>query len=203
MKTLGLVLRRLALICVGISFDGSAALARELTAIPERALADVAEESERDEEWRPDDRVHLLDLLSRDCRVAVRATIARSVSAKPPPWGIDLERVIARLAADPSASVRLHAAEALSAVLVMMAPLDRTITIAEWATDSLAAKRLALARCLAADVAAVGADLALCHLAMDPDEAVRRAAHESLRILGRNGDHAAYSSPSGPPLMRS
>jgi hypothetical protein len=103
-------LRRLAVACFGMSLAGNAAIARELTAIPERAIDDVIEASEEDGRWPDRDRSGLLALLSHDARAAVdeaagkRLAIARALRGPARVVGGDL--ALSHLAGDRDEPVR-------------------------------------------------------------------------------------------------
>ena len=109
MRSLDAILRRLAMVCVGMSIATSAAVAADLSAIPARKLNQVVEETEDNDAWAPEDRVRLLGMLGWDSRSSVREQVATSLASKPVAWSPQLEALLTQLCDDPVAKVRAAA----------------------------------------------------------------------------------------------
>ncbi len=188
MSMLTKILQGLAVVVVGMSLESATAVARDLSAFPERALDEAVADSEEDTE---DERVRLLRLLSLDGRTTVRLAVAESLADTPASWTPEVEALLAQLAADPAVRVRAAAVDALAGALSALPPLARTEVVAEWAGADDVARRRAVAEVLAWPLAIAGEALVLGALGTDSDDGVRAAARTSLRDrLARVGAHA-------------
>ena len=185
MRSLHAILRRLATVCVGMSIATSAAVAADLSSIPERKLNQVVEETEDDDAWESEDRAQLLALLSHDARAGVREQVALSLAIKPVKWTASVDSMLAKLCSDRVDGVRSAASDALLHELIAADGFERSNAVAEWALSDVATQRLVIAQALAAPLAAVGVATALQHLLNDPVVEVRVAAAASLAQLAR------------------
>jgi hypothetical protein len=172
------VLKRLASIwvasCCGV-VDPSNALAE----VPAELVIDSMEEADRTP-WHPDDLGALLQLVSKDPRVQVRARaaeLAGSVWRNVP--AATAHEVLLLLCSDPSARVRAAAGRGLAQVIERAAPADRIELISEWTTSADPHRRSAIARALCAQTPMFVTDLAIEQLAGDPVAEVRAAALEA------------------------
>jgi hypothetical protein len=171
------LLRRLAMVAVGVSFTTSSDVAAVLETIPVRAITDVLGDAE---DWDGDERLRLALLLASDRRADVRSGVADSLRERPPTWNAALETVLFRLGGDTSSEVRRACAASLARCLARIPPLERTELIARFALDPSAERREVAALALASCLDVVGARPALEHLLRDPSPAVRRAARLGL-----------------------
>ncbi len=183
MRSLDAILRRLATVCVGMSIATSAAVAADLSAIPERKLNQVVEETEDSDDWAPEDRIRLLGMLGCDARSSVREQVATSLAIKPEVWSPQLEALLTQLSNDPAENVRAAAKDAFLHELLTMDGFERSCLVVDWATSTDPRQRLMMAQVLAVPVVAVGVDSALSHLATDTDSNVRETALASTQAL--------------------
>ncbi|HMI92551.1 MAG TPA: HEAT repeat domain-containing protein [Polyangiales bacterium] len=127
--------------------------------------------------WPPDDLGALLQLVSRDPRVQVRARVAELAGSV---WrNAPLEaahEVLVLLCTDPSARVRAAAGRGLAQLIERSAPADRIELISAWSTSSDLHRRTAIARALCAQCPMFVTDLAIEQLASDESAEVRSAA---------------------------
>lgn len=187
MLSLHVILRRLAIVCGGMSMATSAAVAADLSAIPARKLNQVVEETEDNDDWAPEDRVRLLGMLGCDSRPAVREQVATSLAIRPVTWSPPLEPILTplltQLCADPAPNVRAAAHDAFLHELLTMDGFDRSCVVVDWATSPDPRQRLIMAQVLAEPIGAVGIEGALEKLATDDVPAIREAAQASLHAL--------------------
>jgi len=169
------VLKRLASIwvasCCGL-VDPTSALAE----VPAELVINSMEDADR-MPWPPDDLGALLQLVSRDPRVQVRARVAELAGSV---WrNAPLEaahEVLVLLCTDPSARVRAAAGRGLAQLIERSAPADRIELISAWSTSSDLHRRTAIARALCAQCPMFVTDLAIEQLASDESAEVRSAA---------------------------
>lgn len=183
MHSLNAILRRLAMVCVGMSIATAAAVAADLSAIPERKLNQVVEETEDNDDWAPEDRVRLLGMLGCDGRPAVREQVALSLASKPLVWSPQLESLLIQLSDDPAVQVRTAAHDAFLHELLSLDGFDRSCLVVDWATSVDPRQRRMMAHVLAVPLSALGVDDALAQLATDDDPVIRDAALASTRAL--------------------
>ncbi len=189
MRSLDAVLRRLALVCVGMSIATSAAVAADLSVIPERKLNQVVEETEDNDDWAPEDRMRLLGMLGCDGRAAVREHVATSLAIKPVVWSPQLASLLTQLGDDSVPQVRAAAHDAFLHELLTMDGFDRSCVVVDWATSNDPRQRLMMAQVLAVPLVAVGIDGALAQLVTDDDPAIREAALVSTIALKHARKH--------------
>jgi HEAT repeat protein len=172
------VLKRLASIWVA-SCCGMVDPTNALAELPAELVIDSMEDVERTP-FQPDDLGALLQLVSRDPRVQVRARAAELAGSvwRNVPLPVAQE-VLLRLSGDPSARVRAAAGRGLAQVIERAAPADRIELISEWSTSTDPDRRVAIARALCAQCPMFVTDLAIEQLASDPNAEVRAAALEA------------------------
>jgi HEAT repeat protein len=146
-----------------------------LAQIPARLVTELVDDT-LESSWRPDDRKAVLSLLAKDPRARVRCAIAQAASNLEDPLCGEAQELLRILAADHAWPVRETAAQALARSLQRANVSTRVRTVCEWALADSAAQRLAVARALARPIQLPAADVALTHLARDPEASVRRAA---------------------------
>jgi HEAT repeat protein len=172
------VLKRLASIWVA-SFCGVVDPSAALAEVPADLVIDSMEDADRTP-WHPEDLGALLQLVSRDPRVQVRARVAELAGSV---WrSVPLaaaQDVLAALCCDPSARVRAAAARGLARVIERAAPADRIELISAWTASAQPQRRAAVARALCAPTPMFVTDLAIEQLAGDPVAEVRSAALEA------------------------
>jgi hypothetical protein len=177
MRIVQAILRRLAVISMGLSMSALAAapgLAQDLRRVPREAVAEVIDEAEDD--WGSEDRQRLLRLLALDPRVEVRRQVVDSLTLRPLGWDDVTAEMLARLAMDPNQGLREPVGRCLAAHLLRLRPLARTEVVAEWATDERADRRQVLAFALRRiNDDGVGVRSAKELLAQDSSPAVRSA----------------------------
>jgi hypothetical protein len=191
MISLQVVLRRLAMVCVGMSLSVSASVAADLASIPSKKLAEVVEEIENDEATENQDRERVMQLLHYDTRAAVRLRVAESLAIKPMPLTTEIATILARLTSDESVSVRTAALDALISTLLQMNAIERSAEVLQWVVSDDARRRLTAARLLAKPLQILAQHDALQALSIDDDPYVREAAKASWV------DHVAQSANDG------
>jgi len=139
-----------------------------------RDLGAVLEDLE-DEQWAPEDRRKLLELLSKDERSAVRLAVVEALVSGQDFTESD-ETMLRELAADDDPVVRRKAAMALGFALERQGAAHRLATLADWSLDGEQRVRIAVARVLDGALFVPAADSILAHLVRDPEPAVRYRA---------------------------
>jgi hypothetical protein len=152
-----------------------------LAQIPARLITELTDETLK-RGWLPSDRMVLLQLLTKDPRAHVRCAVAQAIPSAEEALSPDAQQLLRTLAADRAWPVREAAAQALGRCLRLAPVSARVRTMCEWALTENAAERLAVARALARTVRVPGADIALAHLAREPEPAIRQAALSAAEV---------------------
>jgi hypothetical protein len=169
------MLKRLAAVAVAVGAGLAPSATGELDGIPEDLLESLLEPEELSR-IEPQDREALVSLLAMDRRPAVRARAAVSLTFLSPELTFGLERLLERLAGDPSASVRRVLGGMLGPLIARMPALDRSCLVCEWAASPEERRRQAIVAALAWPFDAVGAQTALTSLLDDVSPHVRSAS---------------------------
>ncbi len=164
--------------------------------------------AEADESLPAEERRRLLDLLSHDPRVSVRARLAEvAVSLWPEPR-VEAQEVLRKLSQDEAPEVRAAAGVALRSLLSSVPPIARLELVCRWAVAEASQERVAAAAALRSQVPVFASDLVLEQLALDREPLVRRAALEAItarfhenpelyrrlvRDLSRDDDHTVQA----------
>jgi hypothetical protein len=152
--------------------------------LPTDALAEwVQAELENEPETTPLAAVHSAGRLAAGARAAVTTFWPKSREAS--------ETLVAQLATDDSAAMRIAAAGALGQLIELASPIDRIEIVCRWTIAEDPRKRLTVARALALPTQVFVADLAIRELAGDSNVEVRAAAARAARVHAL-GDPAGF-----------
>lgn len=168
------ILKRVALLAVGVSLNAEAAVAG-LATIPEDVLQYLLSSDELDE-MDAKGRTRVVRLLARDARASVRVHALEQAVLYERPISLDTLHTLELLAADPDPDVRSCFLEHVAEVFDRLSILDRTCLVGWWATSDSPHVRLALACALQSPFVALGVPAAIELLREDPVEEVRRHA---------------------------
>jgi HEAT repeat protein len=166
---------------VALSIAASCGLlnpASSLLRIP-RELVECAI-AEADESLPAEERRRLLDLLSHDPRVSVRARLVEAVVGLWPEPRVEVQEVLRKLSRDESPDVRAAAGVALRSLVESVPPIARLELVCRWAVAEATPERVAAAVALRSHVPVLASDLVLEQLALDRDATVRQAALDAI-----------------------
>lgn len=166
----------------------ASALAEVPTVVVEEALA-----SERTRELSPESELSVLKALAGDERAQIRSAAAESLQSSELERFAEFEPLLKELVSDSSPSVRASACASFGRCVVSMPPMDRAIVLGDWAVETEAPLREAVASALGNQVFVPSSEVMLEHLLDDPRASVRRRAVDSVKLRhGDNGWVLAY-----------
>lgn len=170
------ILKRVALLAVGVGLNSDAAVAG-LATIPEDVLESLLSSDELDE-MDATGRKRVVRLLARDERPSIRMHALEQAAHYERPLSNDTLVAFEWIAADPEPATRASFRERVAEIFDRLSVFDRTRLVARWTTSDSPHLRLAVARALQSRFVALGVSTAIQLLRDDPDDAVR--AHASI-----------------------
>lgn len=168
------ILKRVALLAVGLGLNADAAVAG-LATIPEDVLQGLLSTEELDE-MDETGRSRVVRLLARDRRVSVRIYALEQAVLYERPLSPDALSTLEHLATDPDPAVRASFHEHVAEIFDRLSILDRTRLVGRWTTSDSSHLRLAVARALQSPFMALGVATAVRLLRDDSEKDVRTQA---------------------------